>query len=170
MNINISNIPAGITTYELSASAERLKLPDFFSGEAVAQVSLEKTAWQIVAAINVHADASFDCDRCTEHFVQRIEVSYTTVYTWTEPEGGIEEGEDVYVLGDGQKVIDLSETVHEYLVLGVPIKHLCREDCLGLCAVCGTNLNERLCGCRPDEGDSRWSALQKLASRTEPHS
>jgi uncharacterized protein len=170
MKINISNIPAGISTHELSQSAQLLGLPENFSGSVTAHVSLEKSSWQILAKITAQVNAAFVCDRCAEEYVRPINAVFDLVYTWTETERSTEEGEDLYVLGDGQKVIDVSDAVREYVLLGVPIKNLCRDDCRGLCAVCGTNLNERLCGCTPDEVDVRWSALQNLASQNEPHS
>jgi uncharacterized protein len=170
MNVNISNIPAGSSTVELSQSATLMALPENFSGDVSAHVSLIKTSWQIVVKIDAHADAAFECDRCADQSVHRIDAEFEQVYTWGETERDTVEGEDFFVLGDGQKVIDLADAVREYLLLAVPVKNLCHEDCRGLCPVCGTNLNERLCTCAPETGDIRWSALQNLASRNEPHS
>lgn len=53
--------------------------------------------------------------------------------------------EDVYpIIGND---IDLLPAIREHLILATPIQPLCKEDCLGLCQVCGTNLNEGRCGC-----------------------
>ena len=170
MKINISNIPAGSSVYDLSTSAVLMALPENFSGDVSVHAALVKTSWQIVATIDAHVNAAFQCDRCAEQSVHRVDAAFEQVYSWGETERTAVEGEDFYVLGDGQKEIDLSDAVREYLLLAVPVKNLCREDCRGLCVVCGTNLNDRLCGCTPDTGDIRWSALQNLASRNEPHS
>ncbi len=60
------------------------------------------------------------------------------------------------------KVIDLDPLVREQLVLSLPAYPVCREDCKGLCPVCGGNLNERECGCDRHVPDPRWAGLKKL--------
>ncbi len=66
--------------------------------------------------------------------------------------------EDVY----NGKVIDLDPLLREQLVLSLPAYPVCREDCKGLCPVCGANLNERECGCDRHVPDPRWAGLEKL--------
>jgi len=63
--------------------------------------------------------------------------------------------------------VDLTLPAWEALVLELPMKPVCREDCRGLCPVCGTNLNERECGCRVEEADPRLEALKKLLEAKE---
>lgn len=59
--------------------------------------------------------------------------------------------------------IDLKPHAWEELVLAYPAKFLCREDCRGLCARCGANLNEGPCACAPEaDGDSPLAGLGKL--------
>jgi uncharacterized protein len=60
------------------------------------------------------------------------------------------------------KVIDLDPLVREQLVLALPAYPVCREDCKGLCSVCGANLNERECGCDRHIPDPRWAGLKNL--------
>ncbi|HET6438494.1 MAG TPA: DUF177 domain-containing protein [Anaeromyxobacter sp.] len=66
--------------------------------------------------------------------------------------------EDVY----SGKVIDLDPLVREQLVLSLPAYPVCREDCKGLCPVCGSNLNERECGCDRKIPDPRWAGLKSI--------
>ena len=54
------------------------------------------------------------------------------------------------------------------LLLALPTKHLCREDCRGLCPHCGKNLNEGLCGCREDKVDPRLAVLAQLMDGETP--
>jgi uncharacterized protein len=56
--------------------------------------------------------------------------------------------------------IDLSELARETFFLNVPMAHLCREDCKGLCPKCGADRNETDCGCILKEKDPRWKALE----------
>ena len=60
------------------------------------------------------------------------------------------------------KTIDLDPIYREQLLLALPGYPVCQEGCKGLCPVCGTNLNERDCGCDPHVPDPRWAGLKKL--------
>lgn len=61
----------------------------------------------------------------------------------------------------------LEDAVREQVLLSLPDRSLCREDCKGFCSHCGTNLNEAACACGEKSVDPRWTALQGLAGGTE---
>jgi uncharacterized protein len=61
--------------------------------------------------------------------------------------------------------IDLGQLMREQFYLALPMKPLCREDCKGLCAQCGTNLNTGTCDCSPVWEDPRLAALKNLGTR-----
>lgn len=63
--------------------------------------------------------------------------------------------------------IDLAFPAFEALVLELPMKPVCREDCPGLCLVCGANLDESPCGCRAEEADPRFLSLKRLLEAKE---
>ena len=73
-----------------------------------------------------------------------------------------EENDDILLL-DGTE-LDLDEVVTEAFVLAMDTKNLCSDDCKGLCAGCGVNLNEEPCRCRP-EVDPRLAALAQLLDK-----
>lgn len=58
--------------------------------------------------------------------------------------------------------IDLAPIIRDHLVLAAPYAPLCREECAGLCARCGADLNAGPCGCPAREPDHRWAALKNL--------
>jgi uncharacterized protein len=60
--------------------------------------------------------------------------------------------------------VDLIELAAEQLALAIPVKPLCREACAGLCATCGTNLNEARCDCTADGRQSLEPWKQSLLS------
>jgi uncharacterized protein len=64
-------------------------------------------------------------------------------------------------LFDGKR-IDLDPILREQLLLALPMNAVCREDCKGLCGMCGENLNERACGCDPRSPDPRLAALKHI--------
>jgi uncharacterized protein len=59
----------------------------------------------------------------------------------------------------------LEDVLREQVLLSLPVRTLCREDCKGLCPRCGQNLNAESCTCVTAPADPRWSALSDLASR-----
>jgi len=63
--------------------------------------------------------------------------------------------------------IDLAFPAFEALVLELPMKPVCREDCPGLCLVCGANLDESPCGCRAEKADPRFLSLKRLLEAKE---
>src|SRR5690606_41706177 len=72
------------------------------------------------------------------------------------------------ILYDGTEV-DLAPAVREQILLTLPMSALCKDDCRGLCQVCGQDLNERECGCDRRVTDPRWAALRSVKlPRKEP--
>jgi uncharacterized protein len=96
------------------------------------------------------------CMRCLEDAGQRIGVDAREV----DQPGGGEELDSPYLDSDE---LDVKGWARDALALALPAQIVCREDCLGLCAVCGENLNQA----GPDhaherEPDPRWAALREL--------
>jgi uncharacterized protein len=59
----------------------------------------------------------------------------------------------------------LEDVLREQVLLSLPVRTLCREDCKGLCPRCGQNLNSETCTCDTIPVDPRWAVLSDLASR-----
>ncbi len=108
----------------------------------------------------VSASVLTKCHRCLDAVRQDLTGDFELMVRRGEHEA--EEGDDVITLPLHQYDVDLDPYVHEAVVLGAPMIVLCREDCRGLCPMCGVNLNRETCTCRPG-GDSRWDALHKLS-------
>lgn len=60
------------------------------------------------------------------------------------------------------KRLDISKALNDNIILNLPMKHLCSEQCKGLCNKCGANLNEMQCECEVDEIDPRLEGLNKF--------
>ena len=97
------------------------------------------------------------CDRCMTPYEEAhtVPVEHVLVTSLNR------EDNDELILVESQE-IDLHELVMSDLLLTLPMKHLCREDCKGLCVQCGKNLNEGDCGCKKKPVDPRLEALRKL--------
>ena len=102
------------------------------------------------------------CDRCLKPFVQEMRVPVEALLAETLED---EENDEILLLEDGE--IDLEEVFTTAVVLAMDTKHLCSEDCKGLCPGCGVNLNEEPCRCQK-EVDPRLAALAQLLDRDQP--
>jgi len=97
------------------------------------------------------------CDRCLGDYERTYDVplEHTLVATLEDEEN------DDYILLD-QYQLDLADLTMADILLELPYKSLCREDCQGLCSTCGKNLNEGLCGCTRKSVDPRLAVLGQL--------
>lgn len=116
----------------------------------------------------LRAQATLICDRCLERYDVQLSADYEEEYRPRMQEEELEgdgAGETRVAFYDGA-CIDLREGVRQNLLLAVPAKQLCRDDCRGLCPRCGRNLNEGSCQCAPEEeGDPRLAALDQWLER-----
>jgi uncharacterized protein len=104
------------------------------------------------------------CARCLEEYsfalVRQFSVTLTPQHaTGRERELSYEELESSLYTGDE---IDLSALIQEQVLLTLPSRPLCSEDCKGLCVQCGANLNLQSCECRPLWKDTRLALLSAL--------
>jgi uncharacterized protein len=99
------------------------------------------------------------CRRCLEE----VDVEVSEEVHFLLAEMGAEEADDpeVFLFDPNARALDLRAAVRETWLLTAPLYVQCRDDCKGLCATCGTNLNESTCNCTQTTTDSRWGALLK---------
>ncbi|OUO35545.1 DUF177 domain-containing protein [Olsenella sp. An290] len=101
----------------------------------------------ILATGLVRAHVVGTCDRCLEDAAFDVDAEVDGYYLFEEPEQmGEDEDEADFELVAPDNTIDLSGALACALVMETPFVVLCREDCAGLCPVCGANLNEGDCG------------------------
>jgi len=107
----------------------------------------------------VSASWSGECRRCLEPAADAAVATVDERYQYavTDP--------DAFPIDNDQ--LDLVPLVREAVLLELPDAPLCRPDCAGLCGVCGANLNAGECGCRTQQADPRWAALDELRRSLE---
>jgi uncharacterized protein len=76
------------------------------------------------------------------------------------PEIAGEDNDEIILVEDLK--LDLDELVYTEIIISLPMKHLCRADCKGICSGCGKNLNEGECNCSTKQIDPRLQALADL--------
>ena len=92
-----------------------------------------------------------------EEFFPLLDISNSTKRV------AVDDGEEHFYIGQNH-ILDLMEAVRQYASISLPMKPMCREECAGLCAICGANLNETTCQCDKIARDARWSALLELVA------
>ena len=102
------------------------------------------------------------CDRCLTEVPVELDLQFDrTVVLGAEDEDADELG----LTEDRQ--LDVETFVHNEILVNWPAKILCREDCKGICPVCGQNLNERECGCDTFVPDPRMAVIQDIFKNKE---
>jgi len=99
---------------------------------------LDESTLSVRLGVNTHVTGS--CVRCLEK--AELALSDELLYLYTLRGKGSEDEEMIVEVGAFGKTLDIVEQVWESLVLLLPLRLLCKEDCLGLCPSCGANLNE----------------------------
>lgn len=114
---------------------------------------------------HVKVEMAADCDRCLEPALYPIDADFELYYRpVTEGYGeekAIDEGEAEmgFYEGDG---VELNDVLREFILLTLPMQRVCREECKGICPVCGQNRNQKECACQGVTADDRWAALKHL--------
>ncbi len=101
------------------------------------------------------------CDRCLKEVIVPISVDFSKEMDFKKTEEQrIKDLDDTsYFIGYD---LDVDELIYEELLIGFPMKVLCKKDCKGICNICGTDLNQGECGCNRTELDPRMSVIRDI--------
>ena len=99
------------------------------------------------------ADMIFQCARCLKEFTKTVTVSMDERFS--------KEGNEEYLKIEHNKA-DITDAVYMNLLLNLPQRVLCSEQCKGLCSSCGVDRNLSQCDCQKEEGDPRFAVLKNL--------
>ena len=126
-------------------------------------LTIQKSKEEYFCQGRVSAEVVLECARClSEYSIELAEdVDFIIRSEGTDQEGIIDDEDYAYFINNDMDV-DLTDIVKQAVHLALPMKPLCRGDCLGLCSQCGTNLNEASCNCKKEKIDPRWEGLNKL--------
>jgi uncharacterized protein len=115
------------------------------------------------------AGLELQCARCLEPVRQDVSRHFELLYRPLGTDAGRDElsvsdaeAEIGYYQGEG---VLLEDVLREQVLLALPLRTICREDCRGLCPQCGKNLNQEQCSCAVPIEDPRWAALKDIRGR-----
>jgi uncharacterized protein len=128
--------------------------------------NVKRTANEVFVDGHVETRAQLECDRCLRPVEVPVNADFALEYiTGADYESSsataLSEEEMSVSVFDGESV-DVDEIVKEQILLAVPARTLCREDCKGICPECGMDRNAGDCNCAANEVDPRWAALKNF--------
>lgn len=166
--LEIAGCEPGVHSLEVEEDAASFGFPDqAITVDEPVRLGLRITrdASTIVVSGRVDVVARRNCDRCLVAFPEDVSIDIREVYQLADrpmPGADPDDDDEVHFVDRRVTRLDLAPVIRQRVLLDLPMKALCREDCRGLCPVCGANLNEGTCGCDAARGDARWQALQGL--------
>jgi uncharacterized protein len=139
--------------------------PDFTLHQVDVSCLITRTSGTVFIKGSFSAAIDIDCNRCLECASLPIggDFTYTLIPAKAETREDLEltpeELEISYYQGD---FINLAPIICEQIILQVPMKVLCSEECKGLCPHCGTNLNTSSCNCHLNFVNDRMAVLKNF--------
>lgn len=158
----------GETRFEETCAPEALGLDDgvFRQPVRVAVEAMQQPGgWALTISCGTVAHRV--CDRCTAEVDLAVDATERVLLVENESRPDLEDLDDVLVVGPEDEGVDLDQPLRDALVTALPDRFLCREDCRGLCAQCGQDLNEGDCDCEAPAGESPFAGLARLRRSDE---
>lgn len=151
------------TEFHFQGTGEELGLEDVGYPveylEAAGHLAEAEEGYFLTCLIN--GTLQLECHRCLTTFDHPIATEASALIVF-EKRQEFENEEGVIEVDPHDPEIDISKLISDSIILEIPYKILCKEDCKGLCPHCGTNWNEATCDCTTDTTDPRWAKLQEL--------
>lgn len=115
----------------------------------------------LVLNVKIKTKLEMVCSKCLDAFIYPIDIDIEERFT-TNLES--QDDDSIVVMND---VLDITEIVENSIISTLPIQRVCKDDCKGLCQVCGCNLNHQSCSCDKEDVDIRFEALKGLFDNKE---
>ncbi len=163
IRINVAEIKKRLVgektfTYDLTPEELEIKSDELAVEGAVKTVGRMSNAGDVLLLeATMSAQVRRTCGRCLKEFTA---VTKAEVVEKFYPAGAENIEQDAFVYDSD--VIDITEPLREGLLLAEPMQALCKQDCRGLCPVCGADLNDGDCGCERFSVDPRLAALKQF--------
>ncbi len=137
--------------------------------EVKGEVKVTRLTEGLLVQGDVNAQVALECSRCLDDFLLPVDARLEEQFQPTiDIESGhpikraeYEQDDNAFML-DPNHLMDLTEPIRQALLVALPMRPLCRDDCKGLCSLCGANRNFEDCGHVDEQTDSRWAGLRDL--------
>ena len=163
IKINVAEIRRHLTGKKLlqfDAEPEELDITETelpIAGKVRIDGEISNVGDVLLLQARVSARVNRMCSRCLKEFTADSVAEVVEKYY---PSGSPGVENDAYVYE--ADIVDITEPLRESLLLAEPLRVLCKEDCLGICPVCGADRNVHPCSCDTGTIDPRLAALKQF--------
>jgi len=144
----VRQIQADLDAADLGVQDDRVAGAVHVTLEAVSSVD------GVVVTGSISTPWRVPCRRCLAEVAGSARIAVDEAY-----QDEVGEADAFEIVGDQ---IDMAPAVREYVMLEIPDGPLCRDDCAGICSICGIDRNQDSCECDTTVSDDRWAALDGL--------
>ncbi|MBN1465385.1 DUF177 domain-containing protein [candidate division KSB1 bacterium] len=163
VKLNFAAIKEGHSCLELDVASVDIDLAEFIEFAYPVHIvhHLDKVSNEIYVKTTLSTSVNLECDVCLDSYKLDLRETIDTILT--KDSELVDRGEEeVYLISDSTTEIDITDSIRQSLLLAIPYKKICRENCKGLCPICGVNFNHEQCTCANEKTDSRWEALKNI--------
>ena len=162
MKLFIRNLKEGISEFHEENRALDFNLPDheIYPNTIALDLIVDRLDNIYRIKLRLNTRARYTCDRCLDEFDATFDETGEQIFQLGA--GKLDADDEVEFLPEDTIEIDISPVIREIFLVGRPMKLLCRDNCKGLCAHCGINLNDGNCSCTTDKIDPRLAKLKTL--------
>lgn len=148
MKIHLPTYPPGIHRIEEILTPRDLELDtERFASEINALLILDRHDPYLQFEFNLRTVVRLVCDRCAAPFNYSLFVKAPMLYVIGRPPQDSPDDPEIVYVPVGAVDVDITTDLRDFMMLAVPGRSLCSEDCKGLCSTCGADLNEQQCLC-----------------------
>lgn len=174
--INIEDIPDTGLDIDMSKPPDFIQIAsnDFKLKEDIhIKCSIKKIGEDIYLDGDFDTKISVECSRCVKWFNMDVSSGFNGIYFHDNTNSAQSKKNEVHEIREDEidtytyngEEIDILPHIRDQIILSIPMKPLCKDDCKGLCQICGGNKNKKDCGCVEESGDPRLEVLKELKKR-----
>ena len=164
--MDLRNVKPEGSDYSFSELAQDMDLaePGFeFPDPIEVELILSKSGDEVIVQGRIKTAVEVECSRCLDIYEIDINPKLQFVIQMLDTISPQQSNDDDFIiLPKTTGEYDIVNRIREAIILELPLKPLCSDNCKGLCPMCGINLNEEQCDCAPDKTDERWDSLKQL--------
>jgi uncharacterized protein len=148
MKLRINTLKEGHQTITMTLVKGDLAIvDDCFANPIAASLSIYKGTHEITIKGTLNTDLELECDRCLADYRLNIQANFQAILSQLK-KSTLENDENIILITPTTFEVDLTPFTRDALLLAIPMKKLCAENCRGICAGCGADLNREKCRCK----------------------
>jgi len=160
MKISIKDLGEGIHEFSKQISHKDLKFAETenYPEPLHIDIFIDRIEQVFRFKVGIKTKACYKCDRCLDEFYFNFEEKAEQIYQLGHSD--LDEDDEIIILPENTIEIDITPVIKDIFFISRPLKRICNEDCKGLCANCGVNLNHETCNCQNQKADPRLEKLK----------